>query len=289
MIEYDQPLFRPPSEGYSLIFQITYGCSHNQCLFCNMYKTKQFCIKPLSKILQEIEYAKSRYPDAKRIFLADGDSFAVPTRDLIAILKKIKDSFPKLSRVSAYATALNILEKAKEELNEIRQLGLNLVYLGLESGDDEVLLKMKKGSSAKQNIDAVLKAKVADIKSSVMIILGLGGKQRWKEHAINSAKAVSLMEPRYLSALTLFISQDAPLYKQIKDGKFKILNPEEVLLELALFIKNITGHNMIFRSNHASNYLALKGVLSRDKDELLNIIHKALGEKGIKPEYLRGL
>ena len=291
MLSYHQPLFRPPSEAHSLIFQVTLGCSHNQCLFCGMYKSKIYESRPLEKVLEEIREVAHLYDSSSihRIFLADGDALGLPTKDLIQILNEIKLRFSKIHRISSYASALNLLKKSEEELKEIHNAGLKLLYLGLESGDDETLNKMLKGSSAGENVEAVLNARRCGFKTSVMMILGLAGITRSKEHAILSGQAVSKMNPDFLSALTLMVPEQAPIYRQLKQGSFKPLTANEILNELKIFIEHVNGKNIIFRSTHASNYLALKGVLSRDKDELIKQIEQSIKTKNLRPEYLRGL
>jgi radical SAM superfamily enzyme YgiQ (UPF0313 family) len=291
MLHYDQPLFRPPSEAYSLIIQATLGCSHNACLFCGMYKSKSFQTRPLETVLKEIkEVASGPYgPSIRKVFLADGDCLVLDTPSLLKILQTLKISFPNLSRISSYASAPNILDKSSGELKEIRNAGLSLLYLGLESGDAKILEKMHKGSTPEENIRAVLKAKEADFTLSVMIILGLGGKERWKEHALMSAKAASEMNPRFLSALTLMVPPQAPLHRLVRKNEFTLLKPEEVLAEQKELIGNIEGKGIIFRSTHASNYLPLKGVLSRDKEEILRTIENSLKTKNLRPDFLRGL
>lgn len=289
MFDYDPPLFRPPSEAHSLILQVTLGCSHNSCLFCNMYKTKKFQIKPLPQIFEEIRWAADRYPDARRIFLADGDALAIPFDDLLRIVKTLKTSFPHLQRISSYANALNILEKTPEQLSALYQAGLTLLYLGLESGDPKTLLLMHKGTTPDENIRAVQRAQAAGMAVSVMVILGLGGVERSREHALASAQAVSLMKPKYLSALTLYLAPDVPLFRLMEQKKFTPITPEMTLNELYLLISHIEGKNIIFRSNHASNYLPLSGRLAQDREYLLGLIKDALKNHNLKPDFLRGL
>jgi radical SAM superfamily enzyme YgiQ (UPF0313 family) len=254
-----------------------------------MYKTKQFQIKPLEQILSEIQWAADRYPEARRIFLADGDALAIPFDDLQQIIKAIKASFPHLQRISSYANALNILEKTPEQLSALYHAGLGLLYLGLESGDPQTLLLMHKGSTPAENIQAVQRAQAAGMAVSVMVILGLGGVERSREHALASAKAVSQMKPKYLSALTLYLAPDVPLYRMVEQKKFTPITPEMTLNELYLLISHIEGKNIIFRSNHASNYLPLSGRLAQDREYLLGLIKDALKSHNLKPDFLRGL
>lgn len=288
-LDYTYPLFRPPSEANSLILQITSGCSHNQCLFCAMYKTKSFMRKPLDKTLFELDNLKNHSVQALRVFLADGDSMGVPTENLITILSKIKESVYGVRRISAYATALNILEKSDEELKSLNENGLDLLYLGLESGSDKVLDLMRKGSTAQQNVEAVLKAKKAGFTVSVMVILGLGGQELWLEHAVETGRIVSLMQPQFLAALTLMLAPGTPLLKNIDKGEFKLLDANEILMEQKKMLEHIKGERIVFRSTHASNYVALKGILDRDKDRLIKQINRAIENHDFRPDFLRGL
>lgn len=288
-LDYTYPLFRPPSEANSLILQITSGCSHNQCLFCAMYKTKSFMRKPLDKTLFELDNLKNHSVQALRVFLADGDSMGVPTENLITILSKIKESVYGVRRISAYATALNILEKSDEELKSLNENGLDLLYLGLESGSDKVLDLMRKGSTAQQNVEAVLKAKKAGFTVSVMVILGLGGQELWLEHAVETGRIVSLMQPQFLAALTLMLAPGTPLLKNIDKGEFKLLDANEILMEQKKMLEHIKGERIVFRSTHASNYVALKGILDRDTDRLIEQIDRAIENHDFRPDFLRGL
>jgi len=276
MINYNYPVFRPPSEADSLILQVTTGCSHNKCLFCYMYKSKTFSIKPIDLIKQEIKYF-STYYSPKKAFLCDGDPLVMDTKDLIDILKTLNSYF-NLNRISIYATSQNILKKKEEELKDLKDNGLSLAYIGLESGDDCVLEYMKKGSTVKEIIESVLRLKKVGIKTSVMAILGLGGKERTREHAIGTAKAISIMNPEFFSTLTLIVDTISPLYTLIREKKFKMLSEKEILLEHKTIIENIDGHNIIFRSNHASNIISIGGILSRDKNDIIKKIEYALKE-----------
>lgn len=289
MLDYDWPLFRPPSEANSLIFQVTLGCSHNQCLFCGMYKSKSFKIKPLDLVLAEIEAAARSDYQVRRVFLADGDALALPAADLITILRAIQKSFPDVRRISAYASANNLLLKSPDELNDIQAAGLSLIYLGLESGDPKTLFKMKKGSTPEENIKAVIKAKKAGMTVSVMAILGLSGRQGSLEHAVLTAKAVSEMNPPFFSALTLMVPQEVPFRQMIEKNEFEVLTPGEILEELKNLIQHIEGNQIVFRTSHASNYLNLRGILSRDRQRLIETIDGALTRNQIRPDYLRGL
>ncbi len=289
-MKYEGAVYRPPSEARSLIIQATIGCSHNKCTFCSMYKDKEFRVRDIDEIIKDLELARATYKSVKRIFLADGDSLILKTKDLALILQKINQLFPECERVSIYGAPKNILNKSIDELKELNDLGLKIIYLGIESGSDKILKKVKKGVTADQMITAGQKVITSGIKLSTMIISGLGGQEDWQEHALKSAKVVNEINPDYLALLTLLIQKNTPLQKDIEDNKFNLLTPKEVLLETKLLIKNLKISNCIFRSNHASNYLRLAGTLSRDKDSILEKVDKALENNyDYKDESLRRL
>lgn len=286
---YSYPLYRPPSESKSLIIQITEGCSHNKCAFCYMYKTKKFRVKNDKEILEHIIELKKIYKSAGRIFIADGDFLALNPDRILSILKLIKTYFSESTRISAYAGPLNIINKTKEELDQIRNAGLDFLYLGIESGSDEVLSIMNKGVSSSQMIEVGKKIKKSGFTLSCMLISGLGGKLLSNEHALLSAKVSSEIKPDYLSLLTLLVDEDTSLNKLLEDGNFSLLSASEILEETLLFLKNIELNNTIFRSNHPSNYLNLKGVLSEDKDRMILQIEEHLRKNSFKSEYHRVL
>jgi radical SAM superfamily enzyme YgiQ (UPF0313 family) len=272
---YVAPLYRPPSEASSLILQVTIGCSHNQCTFCYMYKTKKYRIKSLEEIKQHIQWGKSIYPHARRIFLADGNVLSMPTQDLIDVLHILFEEFPYLERVTAYAGPKDLLAKSDEELAQIRRAGLSMLYLGVESGSPKVLANIQKGVSPEEMILAGQKARQAGFILSCTVILGIGGKELTADHAVETAKVISAMQPHYLGALTLMIEEKTKLKAQIESGEFQLLNPLEVIDELIMMIEPMELENCVFRSNHASNYLYLKGTLNKDKEKLLRILKEA--------------
>lgn len=269
-MNYIGKMWRPPSEANSLILQVTVGCSHNKCKFCNMYKEKDFEIKNLKAIKNDIDEAFESYNNYRRVFLADGDSLIIPTEKLLKILQYLNNKFQYLHRITTYATPENINNKSIEELKKLRKNGLKMVYLGLESGSEKILKEMKKGANSAEILKASKKLKKANIKNSTTIILGLGGQKYSALHAKKTGELISKMEPEYLSALTLMVKENTPLYEEIKKDKFKLLNPREVLDELYDIIKNINvNQKCIFRSNHASNYYSIKGTLPDDKKKML--------------------
>jgi radical SAM superfamily enzyme YgiQ (UPF0313 family) len=289
---YDEPLFRPPSEANSLIFQVTLGCSWNQCAFCEMYTSKKFSIKKEADIVKEIEAFSAYSSSTRKIFLADGNAFVLSFEKLSRILDRLNESFPKLTRISAYALPKDILSKTDEELQILAKKGLKLLYVGIETGDDELLERIHKGETFESTSKALIKARQAGMKLSVMILNGLGGKKYTEQHAIHSAKVVNTIQPEYLSTLVLSFPYGVDHFKNRFDGDFGELSKAELIVEMGHFINHLQLENTIFRSDHASNYLVLKGILNRDKEELLNRISQVLQDPAhanLRPEWLRGL
>jgi len=284
------PVIRPPAEADSFLLQVTLGCSADHCSFCGAYKNKPFCIKDQKEIMADINEYACRHKQMRRVFLLDGDALVLSNSKLVPILEKLGQAFPRLTRISSYANGCNIVRKDDRELTELYAHKLSLVYMGLESGSQGVLDRCKKSSSAEQMIEAVRKAAKAQIKSSVIVLLGLGGKKYSKEHVKGTIAALNRMQPRYLSFLSLMIIPGTRLAQEVKSGDFEELNSMELLKESYEIIKGIDLKKTIFRSNHASNYLALEGALSRDKTMLLRTLEFAMqGSVGLRPEILRGL
>lgn len=289
-MRYEGRVFRPPSEAYSLIVQVTVGCSHNKCTFCDMYKEKQFHIRKMEDILEDFLIARRTYRHIERVFLADGDALIRKTEDLAVILQFIRDNIPECTRVTSYGSPTAILHKTPEELKLLHDLGLEMIYLGLESGDAEVLRHINKGVTPEQTIEAGLRVREAGMKLSVTAISGLGGTERWQEHAIATAEAFSQMKPEYIGLLTLMFEGDTPLEREVREGKFKLLTAPQVARETMLMLEHMDCEGSIFRSNHASNYLSLKGTLNKDRDALIATLRRALdGELGYKNEMFRAL
>lgn len=273
------PVFRPPSEAESFILRVTIGCSHNRCTYCNMYRTVDFRMRTMDEIMAQINHAKEYKDFIRRIFLADGNALVLPTDKLLEILRVLRENFPKLRRVSCYAGPNDILRKTPEELQSLAEAGLKLVYYGMESGDDEVLLHVNKGVTAQQSIEAGQKIVSAGIKLSIMVIIGLGGKAGSKRHAYHTAQAVNAIRPTMLSALTLMMYRGSELRAEYERGEFEILSPTEIMGELYDLIHAIdlpSEAHCIFRSNHISNYVALAGTLPHDKEKLLADSKKAM-------------
>ncbi|MGL5380574.1 radical SAM protein [Clostridium sp.] len=288
-MRYEGSVYRPPSEADSLIIQLTIGCARNNCTFCSMYKEKKFRIRNLEEVVEDLEIARKYYTNGvRRIFLADGDALIVKTNDLLYIINKAKDIFPELERIATYGAPNDILNKTVEELKQLKEAGLEMVYVGLESGDDTVLKNVKKGVTSEEMVSAGQKIKAANIKLSMTLISGLGGKKLLKEHAINSANVVSLIKPDYLGFLTLLIDEDMPIYQDIQSNKIELLTALDVVDEVKLFIENVDSQGTIFRSNHASNYINLSGTLNIDKQKMLDTIDYIAENSYFNPEYYRG-
>ena len=290
-MRYEGNVFRPPSEAYSLIVQATIGCAHNDCTFCSMYKDKKFRVRNIEEVLEDFDLARRRYRYIEKVFLADGDALVLKNSDLMRILDKIRTTLPECQRVGIYAAPHDILRKTPEELKELRENGLGIAYMGVESGSAQILKDIKKGVTPEEMVEACRKLNEAGILSSVTFISGIGGKDNWREHAVESGKIISQMEPDYVGLLTLMVEPMAPLYKDILNGKFELLSPEEVLVETAEMIRHIElTKKCVFRSNHASNYLNLRGNLPEDKELLLRTIAYALNNIGVlKDERFRAL
>ena len=289
-MRYKGKVYRPPSEAYSLIVQVTYGCSHNRCAFCDMYDDKHFSLRPMAEIREDLELARRVYRRVDRIFLADGDALIRPTGDLVEILGLAYGLFPECERVTCYASPASLRVKSEDDLRLLRGRGLKMVYMGLESGCDAVLTRMRKGHDAAAIVAAGQKARRCGLALSVTAISGLGSVELWREHAVDTARAVSEMNPDYLGLLTLMVEHGTPLETWVKDGSFTLLTAPEVLKETELFLRHVDSEGTVFRANHASNYLTLKGTLNGDRDALLSQLAAALeGQRDLKPEFLRAL
>ena len=272
--DYSQPLYRPPSEARSMIIQVTEGCSHNKCRFCYMYKGKQFRLKSKEEIKEHIEWLRPMYKNPNRIFLADGNVLCLKTEKILELLDYINNEFPNVQRISSYAGPLDLLRKSEEELKSIREAGLELLYMGVESGSDKVLFMMNKGVSQREMIEAGQKAINAGFKFSCMIISGLGGREYMKEHAVESAKVISLINPHYFSLLRLVVEEKSELAEDVRQGKFHLLTPLQVLDENIIMLENMELTDCIFRANHVSNHINQAGTLNQDKDKLVERLKK---------------
>lgn len=291
MLNYDMPLWRPPSEGNNLIIQATIGCSFNRCSFCSMYRTKTFQARPLDRVFADIDAAARVWPDAHRVFLADGDALVLPNDDLLAILDKLAASFPNLARVSSYALPANLIKKSVEELAELKRNRLTLIYYGLETGSGDLLKRISKGASPRAIIQGLGKARDAGLKVSATVILGLGGRAYWREHIDGTAALVNEAAPTYLSTLQLGLDPmiEAEFHKRFGEP-FEPQDDAGMLIEQQRLIEQLDPPSpVIFRSNHASNALPLAGTLPKDRDALLAVLEAArAGAVPLRPSYMRG-
>ena len=289
-MRYYGSVYRPPSEAYSLIVQVTYGCSHNTCAFCSMYKEKRFALRPLHEILEDFQMARARYRHVDKVFLADGDALVRKASELYTILDTIRELFPECQRVTSYASPASIRIRTDEELQTLRAKGLTMVYMGLESGCDEVLTLMQKGHKAAEIIEMGQKVRRNGMALSVTAITGLGGPELLEQHAIETAKAFNAMNPEYIGMLTLMVEPGTPLYDWLNEGKFQLLDQAQVLRETRILMENLDSPGSVFRMNHASNYLVLKGTLNQDKAAMLAEIDRAEHDMSrLRPESWRGL
>lgn len=290
-MRYEGTVYRPPSEAGSLIIQLTIGCARNTCTFCNMYKDKSFRIRPLEEVVEDLDMARQYYSHiaVRRIFLADGDALIVKTKDLLYILEKCHAYFPEVERISVYGAPKDILQKTPEELRQLKAAGLDMVYMGLESGDNAVLQDVKKGVTAEEMIEAGQKVRAAGMTLSMTVISGLGGKKRWQSHAKESARVISAIKPEYVGFLTLMIESGTELYDQHNRGEFELLDPQEVLDETELFIREVDAEGTMFRANHASNYIALGGTLNGERDKILAQIEQSRKRSKFRPDIFRGI
>lgn len=290
-MRYEGTVYRPPSEAGSLIIQLTIGCARNTCTFCNMYKDKKFRIRPLEEVAEDLAMARKYYNRIKvrRIFLADGDALIVKTKDLLYIIDKCKEYFPEVERISVYGAPKDILGKTPQELRQLREAGLDMVYMGLESGSDAVLQAVKKGVTAAEMIEAGKKVREAGMVLSMTVISGLGGKKLWREHALGSAEVISAIKPEYVGFLTLMVEPGTEMYDELNRGEIELLDPQEVLDETELFIRNVDAEGTMFRSNHASNYIALGGTLNADRAQILAQIETSRKRSKFRPDVFRGI
>lgn len=288
--EYEPPVYRPPSEADSLILQVTVGCSHNRCTFCSMYRTKRFRAKPIEQVRDEIAEARRLVgPDVARVFLADGDAMCLSAARVAEILDALEVAFPRLRRVGSYANARDVLRKTPEDLAELRRRRLGILYLGLESGDEPTLAALDKGATAAEIVEAVRRARAAGIATSVMVLVGVAGRERSLEHARASADAVNRMEPTYTALLTYTPTPASPLADRVARGEVEVPGPLESLREIRALVAGIECATYL-SCNHASNYLPLQGRMPSAKARLLGALDGALaGAVPLRPEFLRGL
>jgi len=293
-IDYVEPVFRPPSEAKSLILPVTNGCSWNKCTFCEMYTQpqKKFRARKPEDVKQDIENAARSLGGVKRVFLADGDAMVLPTRRLLEILEELKTAFPELQRVSSYCLPRNLAKKSVAELTQLREAGLKILYVGMESGDDEVLKRINKGETWESTRSALVKIREAGLTSSVMVLNGLGGETLSRQHAINTATLCNETQPDYLSTLVVSFPQGEERFREGFGEDFLPLSQQGLFEEIRTFLEHLELDRTVFRSDHASNYLVLKGNLGRDRQKLLDQVNLAITNPGavpLRPEWQRGL
>jgi radical SAM superfamily enzyme YgiQ (UPF0313 family) len=289
-MHYQGNIFRPPSEASSILLQITTGCSHNKCTFCGMYKGSRFSIKDDRTIMADIDFAAAHCRHQDRLFLCDGDALIISQERLLKILSAIREKLPWVKRIGTYANTKSIKRKSPEQLLELRENGLQIAYMGLESGDDVTLQNIHKGADAARMIAMGKKIRAAGIKLSITVLLGIGGKERSHIHARETGRVLSAIDPEYVGALSLMLTPGTPLFDAADRGEFVLPSPNQMLEELGIMIAHTELSNGYFHANHASNYLPIKAKLPKDKAATLDLISRALqGKVSLKPEYLRGL
>ncbi len=290
-MRYEGQIFRPPSEADAYILQATVGCSWNRCTYCDMYRRKSFRVRDLAETLADIEEAGQSFgANVTKVFVADGDALVLELEHWEAVLTACRDAFPRLQRVSAYATAMNVNEKGPDELRQLRGLGLSLLYMGPETGDDRTFKRIAKGSDFADHVEAARRAHEADMQISAIFLLGAGGTTRTKEHAEGSAKLITEMDPEFVSALTLTVLPGTPIAKMQVQGKFTLPSVTQMLEELRTIVAEASPTDAVFRTNHASNYLPLAGRLPEDRERIVAVLDKALaGDLALRPEWSRGL
>ncbi len=290
-MRYIGAVYRPPSEAGSLIIQATVGCNHNKCTFCGSYRDKTFRIRSLEDIKSDLQDARYMGP-VERVFLADGDALCIPQKRLVKILSAVNEYFPSVKRIGIYANAKNILQKSVDDLRTLSGLKLGIIYMGVETGDRELLKKICKGASYEDLVEAARRVKNSGILLSVTVLLGIGGIDNSERHAKHTAAILSEMDPDYVGALSLILVPGTPLYEEHRRGLFQIPQPFDLIRELRIMIAESNFTECVFRSNHASNYLPLKGTLPKDKNAMLKTIDKVLSEQNqayLRPEFMRAL
>ena len=282
-MRYEGSIYRPPSEAMSLIVQVTIGCAHNKCTFCSMFKDKKFRVRNVAEVKEDLAEARRMYGYVEKIFLADGDALCLSMPKLEDIIGYINELFTETKSINIYASPKDVLAKSQQDLERLHALGVKILYIGAESGNDEILKNINKGATRDEIIEAVRKTESSGIKASVTFIQGLGGEAMYREHAIDTGTMISAMEPSFVGFLTLMLDDAAEITADIREGRLKLLSPMQVCEETLLMLENINlTKECIFRSNHASNYVPLAGTLPQDKEKMMKT-------EGFKPEGLRML
>lgn len=276
--EYEEPLFRPPCEAGSLIIQVTLGCPHNACTFCSMYKMKKYRVRGEEEVRADLRRARLLYPRVPSIFLADGNTVAMNSDKLAGIIAYARDLFPEAQRVSSYGGARFLKGKSPEALKKLKEAGLDIIYLGLESGDDEILRLVNKGVDSQGMVEAARRVKEAGIALSAYVLLGLGGEERWEQHARNTALVLNRMRPDFIRPRTFYPVPGSELWEEIARGEFVEASGETVMRELRLMLGTLDVEGAHFLSDHVSNYVPVYGTLNRDREEMIAAIDRALAD-----------
>lgn len=290
IMHYEGNIIRPPSEANSILLQVTVGCSHNKCTFCGAYKGERFTIKNDSVIFEDIDFAAKYCRHQTRLFICDGDALIIPQKRLLPILQRINERLPWIERIGLYANTKSIRMKTSDELKELRQLGLKIAYMGLETGDDVTLKLINKGADSAKMVEMGKKIRDAGIQISITVLLGLAGSKRSNIHATETGRVLSAIDPEYVGALSLMLIPGTPMHTDYQNGCFDLVTPDEMLTELGTMIATTHLTDGLFHANHASNYLPIRAHLPKDKEKTLALIAKALeGKVRLKPEYMRAL
>ncbi|MEA4924036.1 MAG: radical SAM protein [Syntrophomonadaceae bacterium] len=276
-MRYEGTIFRPPSEAYSLLIQATIGCPHNKCTFCSMYKNSRFRIRPVAEIKEDLKLARDHYGEyIESIFFPDGNTIIMKTDQLVEIFKYAHEIFPELQRITIYGSARFVNKKSQADLILLKEAGLSRIHMGMESGDDITLQRIKKGTTAAEIIEAGLKLKAAGIQTSEYYLVGIAGRARWREHAENSARVLSAISPDFIRLRTFAPEPGTPILEEIESGAFQYLTPHEALREIRVLIENLNCDNSVVLSDHITNYWNINGLIPRDRDKMLAELDKAL-------------
>jgi radical SAM superfamily enzyme YgiQ (UPF0313 family) len=289
-VNYEGNIIRPPSEANSIILQVTVGCSHNKCTFCGAYKGVRFRIKDAATIHEDISFAAAYCQKQHRVFLADGDALIIPTAQLLEIFSGIRQRLPWVNRISLYGNAKSILRKTVSDLKRLKALGLDRIYMGLESGHDPTLKNIRKGVTSDQMIAAASMVRAAGLFLSVTVLIGIAGEALSEEHARETGRVLTCMQPQQIAALTLILLENTPLYDDYRRGDFLLPDQKMLLEELRVLVQAVNLERVQFQANHASNYLPISGRLARDRQKILKIIDDGLhGRCHLKTEHQRAL
>ena len=291
-MKYEGDIIRPPSEATSLLLQVTVGCSHNRCTFCPSFKDKRFRIKSLEEIVEDLEYASRRIRQVDRLFLCDGDALIIPQKRLLEILEAVRRHLPGVRRIGTYGNAKSILRKSVEELRKLKEHGLGIVYLGIETGNEELLRKIRKGATCHQIVEAGRRVKEAGITLSATVLLGIGGIEKSTEHARDTARILTDVDPDFAGVLTVMIVPGTPLDEERKAGAFVLPGTFDLLKELGVILSGARFSNCFFTANHASNYLPIRARMPRDREKVVQLIDEVVRRSDasmLRPESLRGL